>query len=267
MGIVMVSVKLKSFSRPGAIANCTVDEYHRSVICEGSTVIKVYDHKTGKQGTAKITIDEQLMDRLRLYFRHIRPLLVEQGHDIPNLFILPGSQKICKFSNLETFLKRHLMVDIPSSTKARKIGATCAARALDYQTNTLVTKQMSHNPDVSRRYYEAVHGSSDAAFAFQQMEALRKGEPTSRMRVTSLECASMSKPYTSHDVDDTTVPSNRWPLKDTAFIKSKFAKRLQELKTPSLFECEDLGLNKSAKQIQDKVRTLIRQKRKAAEDS
>ena len=163
----MVSVKLKSFSRPGTIVNCTIDEYHRVKNCNGSTVIKVYEHKTGCQGTAKITVDEQLMDRLRLYFRYIRPLLAEPGHDTKYLFILPGSQKIKKFSNIENFLKRHLDVDIPTSTKARKIGATCAARSLDHQTNILVTKQMSHQPDVSSKYYEAVHGSRDAAHAFQ----------------------------------------------------------------------------------------------------
>ncbi len=254
MGIVMINVKLKSFSRPSAIANCTVDEYQRATRCDGSTVIKVYNHKTGHRGTAKITIDDQLTERLRLYFKYIRPLLVDPGHDINLLFILPGSQKIYKFSNLENFLQKRFTISIPNSTTARKIGATCAARSLDYQTNTLVTKQMSHNPEVSRVFYEAVRGPADAAFAFQQMESLRKGEVTSHMR------SYPSQP------EDTSNFSSRWTQSDTTFVKKKFRENIESGQTPGLSQCEDLGLNKTPKQVQDKVRTLIRQAHRANED-
>ncbi len=199
-----------------------------------------------------------MKERLRLYFQHVRPGLVEQGHDINNLFILPGSQKITNFSNLRNFLKKKLKVDIPCSTKSRKIGATCAAKGLDYQTNTLVTKQMSHGPEVSSKFYEAVHGSKDAAFAYRQMEALREREFASSTR-SPQSTASTSKPSTSD------VASNRWTAKDTAFIESKFARTIKKRITPHISACEDLGLNKTAKQIQDKVRTIIRQEKKQTE--
>ena len=230
MVIVMISVTLVSYSRPSAIANCTVDEYRNAVTCEGSTIIKVHSHKTGSKGSAKLTIDEHLTDRLRLYFTYIRPLLIDQGHDIPNLFILPGSKKIDNFSNLHSFLKKHLAIDIPSATKARKIGATCAARSLDYQTNSLVTKQMSHDPDVSRRYYEALQGPSDAAFAFQQMEALRKGESTSRVQYAPVLSQESSQ---STPKPTTPAPSSRWTPRDTVFIQEKFARYIKNGKTPN----------------------------------
>ena len=55
MGIVMLTVKLKSFQRP---------------------VINVYNHKTGNQGAAKLTMDAKLSSRLSLYFKYILSQLV-----------------------------------------------------------------------------------------------------------------------------------------------------------------------------------------------
>ena len=108
MGIVLICIKLKSFSCPGAIASCTVGEYHRATSCKGSHVIKLYEHKTGQQGTAKITIDDQLMGRLQLYFKYIQPLLAEPGHDIDHLFILPRLPKeasLCRNSDFNKGLE------------------------------------------------------------------------------------------------------------------------------------------------------------------
>ena len=261
MGIVMIAVKLKSYSRPSTVANCTVNEYRNATICEGSTVIKVYKHKTGKQGTAKVTVDSQLAERLGLYYRYIRPKLVDPGNPCDYLFILPGSQKVNKMSNLEKFLQKRLQVEaIPTSTRARKIGATCAARALDYQTNTLVTKQMSHQPEVSRRYYEAIHGPRDAAFAFQQMEALRKQQSASTTISpphTPFTPLMITAPPVSLPTEST--PTCRWTSRDAEFVRKRFEKNIASRQTPRLGECEDLGLDKTAKQVQDKVRTIIRQ--------
>ena len=248
MGIVMLTVKLKSFQRPGAVTNCTIREYRNAEKCGDTTVINVYNHKTGNQGAAKLTMDAKLSSRLLLYFKYIRPLLMEPGEDIDNLFILPGSQKVGKFGNLEASISRFLNVQVPSSTKARKIGATCSAKALDYQTHHLVTQQMSHQADVSRKYYEAVHGKRDAAFAFQKLEGLRTG----------------SKAGTSETGG---LASQRWSTLDTAFVKKKFAACIKKARTPGLPECSEIGLDRTAKQVQDKVRTLIRQAQKKREDS
>ena len=119
-------------------------------------------------------------------------------------------------------------------------GATCSAKELDYQTHHLVTQQMSHQADVSRKYYEAVHGKRDAAFAFQKLEGLRTG----------------SKAGTSETGG---LASQRWSTLDTAFVKKKFAACIKNARTPGLPECSEIGLDRTAKQVQDKVRTLIRQ--------
>ena len=150
MGVVMVSVVLKSYQRPGAVCNCTVEEYKGAKTIEGISIIKVKDHKTSsKYGTAKLTLDTVLMERLHLYFDYVRPHLAQPGSDITNLFIMPGSQKVTKITNLIRFLENRFDMTIPTCTMARKIGATNAALSLDDPSNTLICKQMSHQPAVS----------------------------------------------------------------------------------------------------------------------
>ena len=66
-------------------------------------------------------------------------------------------------------------IKLPSSTKARKIGATCTARHLGARENALLSTQMSHNQQVHSEYYAAVRGCTQAAEASNTLEELRKG--------------------------------------------------------------------------------------------
>lgn len=78
MGSVMVATVLKSYQRPGALCNCTVAEYWEATSVDGVLVIRVKDHKTSQyHGTAKLTLDRELQERLRLYFKYVRPHLVD----------------------------------------------------------------------------------------------------------------------------------------------------------------------------------------------
>ena len=42
------------------MVNVTMKEYSESVVTDGITVIKVREHKTGKFGNAKLTLDPNL---------------------------------------------------------------------------------------------------------------------------------------------------------------------------------------------------------------
>lgn len=48
----MVTIKLKSMLRPGAVCNCTIEEYRADTVSDEVTVVKVKKHKTGKYGSA-----------------------------------------------------------------------------------------------------------------------------------------------------------------------------------------------------------------------
>ena len=264
MSCVMLCVKLKSMQKPGAVCNCTIEEYRAVRFTNGAYVIKVKEHKTSQLGTAKLTMDPVLMNRLRFYFKYIRPCLAEPGKDSDRLFILPGSVPITKFSNIESFVKR---LNIPTSTMARKIATTCAARSLGESANTLITAQMSHQPAVSNRHYRAIRGSQDAATAFMAIEKLRtSGDAAERPRHTAAgtfrhtAAPSAAVGNSCQALEPAQQESSRtWSASDTNFVKKKIKKR----ETPTLVQCSELGLAKSAKQVQDKVRTLIRQAQNA----
>ena len=92
---------------------------------------------------------------------------VGDGVDPGTLFVLSGSKAITKWSNLEAFIKLKLGIDIPTSTWARKIGTTCAARTLDVTATSIIATQMSHQAGVAKRHYTLTAGAPDAARAFK----------------------------------------------------------------------------------------------------
>ncbi len=64
MAVIMVSVKLTSMQRPGAVTNCLIEEYTDAIIQRGVQIIKVANHKTGAYGTARLTTSNKMTERL-----------------------------------------------------------------------------------------------------------------------------------------------------------------------------------------------------------
>ena len=77
MGTVAITLVLESYQRPGAVCNCTIEEYRNAVICDDIWVIRVHDHKTSKHGTAKLLMDPEMKGRVDDYFQLVRPKLAE----------------------------------------------------------------------------------------------------------------------------------------------------------------------------------------------
>ena len=251
MGSVTIALVLKSYQRPGAVCNCTVEEYRSAMLQDDVWVIKVQDHKTAMYGTAKLVMDSEMKTRVDRYFDLVRPKLAEPGKDVPNLFILPGSLPITKIGNLTRFMEKQLGLTIPSCTMVRKIGATSAARKLDDATHRIVTNQMSHTPAVAKKYYEGLSGCRDAAKAYKTMEQMRSG----------IDVQEHTQEQSLH------TPSKSWAEDQVKYVEKVFKKAIESKKAPSLKECAaKLKIEgKTPKQIQDKVRTILRQRQKEAE--
>lgn len=174
MGIVLVTLVLKNYQCPGAMCNCTVQQYQLAMTVDDTTVIKVADHKTAKMyGSAKLVVDAEMKAMLAHYFTLIQPKLAQPGNDVPNLFILPGSKPVRKIGNLSRLLQSCLKVSIPMCSMARKIGAMCAACTLGDADNLLIGTQMSHSPAVTKKYYQALTSCKDAVSAYKKMEGMR----------------------------------------------------------------------------------------------
>ncbi len=230
--------------RPGAVCNATIDEFKNAHHTErGITVIKVHKHKTGKFGTAKLTMDAKLSSQLNEYVLWIRPLAVGGGEDPGTLFVLPGSKPILKWSNLESMLQEQFGTKIPTSTLARKIGTTCATRQINGDTGTmsLITSQMSHQAAVSRKHYACVAGTEDAATAFQALEKLRGVESSSSESVP---------PQTRYKV---------WTVEEGQKIKCLFKTFIEKNVAPPLHRCSSSIAEFPGRSGKNIVKTLRRQ--------
>ena len=52
--------------RPGAVMNCTIEEYRRGKWINDTFVISVTEHKTGTIGTAKLLVEKHIFTKLQL---------------------------------------------------------------------------------------------------------------------------------------------------------------------------------------------------------
>jgi hypothetical protein len=154
-----------------------------------------------------------------------------------------------KWSNINAYLVKKLGIHIPTSTMVRKIGSTCAARSLDPTSNGLVTSQMSHQSAVSIKHYRCISGTKDAAVAFNIMEELRAKKLETVEGVESGESAE--------SVESAVKKYCVWSMDHTAKLGRLFAKTIARGQTCSLSEAKDVLARRSAKQIQDKVQTIM----------
>lgn len=155
-------------------------------------------------------------------------------------------QKKKKISNIESYLEEKLHIRIPTSTQARKIGATVASQHLNSNQNELICTQMSHSMAVHTMNYKARCGLNDAAEAHQAMESLRK-------KVNPPALPSVS----SEDIIEPEA-RRRWGAAETKELRKIFKKYIEQKITPPSLMCaryeEMFGRDK--KQIQDKVKNI-----------
>lgn len=128
-----------------------------------------------------------------------------------------------------------LKIAIPSATDVRKAGATAAAKFCTEAEAKIVHRQFAHDSRVAAQYYEAIKGTKDAKSAYDTLQRIGEEKLSSR---------------------------RLWTDKETDVIKEKFLSNVNSAQTPSLLECKDIFKDKTAKQVQDKVRTLIRNEKK-----
>ena len=116
----------ESVQRPSAVMGLTVTEYSRAAFVDGVWVILVEEHKTGKQGPARLTLSKQGKRKLDKYMEHVRPACDPLG-DHPKLLSLPGGRLVTDVNKLLKKLEKAYKVTAPTSTHLRKQVATKAA--------------------------------------------------------------------------------------------------------------------------------------------
>ena len=254
MGAVMYMVMARSTSRPRAVANFTVGELERGKVQKnGCTVYSVKDHKTGTMGTAQLMLDVKDANTLRQYVSVVRPqLLGSNNSDL--VFVRPGGRPVIKPRSLQEALSKAFGVTKPSATEIRIAIASEASETLDAADRRAVSRRMAHSVITHERYYEANVGASDAARAHQLVKEMGK------KRVTSPPLT----PPTLSPSPTKKAKRQRFPEGLQKAIETAFAEEIASNTAPGMAKCwafvEREGCSKTAKDVCNRVRTIVRKK-------
>ena len=132
----------KSWQKPGAVTNCTIQEYRRGRWIKDTFVISVSDHKTGTVGTAKLLVEKHNFSKLQLYFDKIRPTIKSTEN---NLLLRSNGNAIKSIQHYLRPLGAKYNINIPTATQIRKAGATAVVLECSSKEGTLVSRQLSHS--------------------------------------------------------------------------------------------------------------------------
>lgn len=255
------SILYKNWQRPGALCNVTVEEFKQCKLVtraeECVYVLAVREHKTAQEGYARLVQQPTDHSRILQYKATVRRLLDLKG-SLPQLFLLSGGRPLSNLSSRVKKLGLKYGLCLPTATRVRKIGATSVALNLgDTGEAHLVTRQLSHSAATDSQYYQAIVGDKHAAQAFESMEQLRTMRGVGKNTSDSPVVAS----------SETQLQKRRsFSLQETELVCGHFAKSLKLRVTPSLAECkrfvEQYGVQRSPKNIQDKVKNLNKQQGK-----
>lgn len=220
-------------------------------------MIKVKKHKTSRQGAAKLVTEGMDKTRLDDYVTLLRPLMDLTGH-LQELFILPGPSPLGEsFNRRLKMLSSYYDLNLPTSNRVRKAGASTAASTLDAQGVKLMAKQMAHSSQTAERWYQMKETAQDSIDAFRTMQNIRKkskpqqhGEEEQDYREGERSCQM------------------KWTPEQEEVVSKFFAAVIIAEEHAPTSMCEacarfsPLLHNVPAKKIQDKVKTIIRQRRR-----
>ena len=255
--VIAALILYKSWQRPGAVQNCTLDEYNKKETVQIDdnlvTVIRVMQHKTGQSGSAKLLLSQGDLSRLKSYVEVLRPHC-DPNDQCQNLLVLPYGKKIGKLNNLLKSLGDKYGIKLPSATRVRKIGATSTVKNVSGPSTSLVQRQLSHSSETDNRFYQAITGKDDAAKAFRIMETLRLNTSTSPKTTDTMSPPPLQQ-----------IPSRKrqpFTKDEEETLRKYFGASLSEGKHISLNSAKQFlaahPSHRTPKQIQDKIRNIIK---------
>ena len=236
------SLLLTNHQRPGAIVNAKIEEYMAAKeVKVGRDTYKTFyvkQHKTGTTGRAKITANKQLSALLDSYVEVIRPLLGDSSLLFPNR----EGDPIDHLSRHVKKLGEKYGIEVPTATASRRAAATAVSTEMGLQEREAVAAMMSHSVATQQRYYAQTKGREQAVRGFQVMEELREGKTAGGHKVM------------------------RFSEEETETLRLYFESNILNQSIPPISECREFlknhPMNKDAKQVRDKVRSIVRSEKR-----
>ena len=216
------------------------------------------------------------------YIHNTRPL--QDPEENSGLMLLyTGCRPLMNVSRRIQSLGAAYGIKVPTATQVRKIGATMVALQCGTGSTAagLVCRQLSHSVQTEMTYYQAIVGPSHSVEAFHIMEGLRKAKCQSErpaLQTASTAESEQQKKVLEKAAADQTIEiasakpvtsPPKSPVKRRPFTKEEnesvslyFSSHIEAGDTPTSAECRDFlenhGLSRTAKNIQDKVKNIIK---------
>ena len=138
-------------------------------------VVCVHDHKTGREGTAKLVLDGVDFNRLRQYIVCVRPLQ-DSENSSKFVIVLSGGKQLNKVATRIRRLGNHYGLTLPTPTRVRKIGATTVSLNVGTAPEAaLITRQLSHAARTEQQYNRPSLVMSMHQWPIQQWNRCTKG--------------------------------------------------------------------------------------------
>ena len=270
-------------------------EQHRVESGEMMSVLRVVNHKTGVSGSAKLVLTPADFSKLEAYVRVIRPQ-IDVSNSCLHLLCLRGrddsAKQVSKFSTHFSNVMARYGLDKFTATTVRKLAAKKAGMCFDTTTADFVTHQLSHTATTHRKYYEALSSSAQAAEAVSQMAKVQEtprqpaaksphlqppqAPTTEAMAVEPQAAKVLSQPRlpppvaltpAAAEIEPKEGPVSRKRQKysrdEEELIELYFADYIQSKTIAPMSECRSFvanhGIDRSAKHIQDKLKSYKRQ--------
>ena len=252
MSAVTTRIAYRSWQRPGAVTGATVDEFYEAVKETDASqktcyVMLVARHKTARQGPASVTLTKQDHYFVQAYVRYVR-LHCNPTDD--SLFVGVEGKPITQLNRSIQWLGGKYGVATPTCTQLRKVGATEAALRCSETSRHLITSHMSHSEAVHSKYYVKIRGSKLAAKAHAERVKLAAAADD--------DSDDDAEPGPSKQKVQKTAYSDR----EVALIEGYFRNNIKKGRPVSPGEARAFlkkhPLKRTFKQIQDKVRNLLR---------
>ena len=223
--------------RPGAVVNMKLTELQKALQdgTKDRLVVVVQDHKTATTGSARVVTKGILAERVATYASVIRPAMqADSGLAFPN----SRGNPLDHLSRRVTKLAESVGIcNLPTATWSRHMAAT-AVQHLPESSRSAAAVTMSHSEQTQQRYYAHTKSSQQAAEGFAILESVRSG----------------SKPK---------KPRTEYSEEELEIISLYFAHHIATNKQPSMTECKEFvenhPISRSAKQVWDKLRNIIKQ--------
>ncbi len=187
--------------------------------------------------------------------RHIRPHCDPVGD---SLFVGVKGKPISQLNQSTQWLGEKYKVVTPTCTQLRKVGATEAGLRCSESTRHLITSQMAHSAVVHTKHYEKIRGSREAAKAHAERERLAATADKGSESVSEDDNAG---PEPSKQQKVAKIPYSE---QEVAFIEAYFSDHIEKGRPAKPNEARAFlklhSMERSFKQIQDKVRHIISQR-------